>query len=674
MNRPPGSKALRGSKAAKRRNKKGGRPAGLASSLSPKGSAPDKAHSVSYPSDGVGEASDSEDEGTDGYRKGGYHPVKVGEKFNRDRYTVLRKLGWGHFSTVWLVYDHYTGGQAALKVQKSAQHYTDAARDEIKLLSMIRQGDEADDYNCVRLLDCFDHIGPHGRHVCLVFEVLGDNLLALIKHYDYRGIPLDVLRQMSGQILEALDYMHTRCQIIHTDLKPENVMLTEAIRPQRAALVAAARAGELTEACLPPSSSSGSGKIAEAIAAGLPLTRNQKKKLKRKQRKAGADAGLDATSSSEHLCDGTSPSRDEATSAGPADSKSSADKADLDGPSTDGHCPASASEEDADALKVRLLRARYKIVDFGNACWTYKQFTDDIQTRQYRCPEVLLGAKYSTPADMWSLACMIFELATGDLLFDPRSGRDYDRDEDHLALFIELLGKMPKKISGNGSFSKDFFNRHGELRHIKSLRFWPLDKVLTEKYNMPEAEAVALSSFLLPMLEYVPEQRATAAQMQQHPWLTGKLPSLSSQAGDRHRSAPSSSSPRLVKRSRSPSPSPPQHEARTQTQASGAGLPSPQKDIPALQAKARPVSSSSQASSFTQQLPSGSCPSSPHMSSGTSSRRAPGLHIDPERLSMSGELLAKPESGYSTGFSTPVAVVPASRPSSAGGDPDWQLL
>ena len=41
--------------------------------------------------------------------------------------------------------------------------------------------------------------------------------------------------------------------------------------------------------------------------------------------------------------------------------------------------------------------------------------------------QVLLGAKYDTAADMWSLACMLFELITGDLLFDPRSGRDYDR-------------------------------------------------------------------------------------------------------------------------------------------------------------------------------------------------------------------------------------------------------
>lgn len=63
-----------------------------------------------------------------------------------------------------------------------------------------------------------------------------------------------------------------------------------------------------------------------------------------------------------------------------------------------------------------------------------------------RHPQVLLGQKYDTSADVWSLACMVFELVTGDLLFEPKSGKDYDRDEDHLALMMELLGRIPKKV------------------------------------------------------------------------------------------------------------------------------------------------------------------------------------------------------------------------------------
>lgn len=37
----------------------------------------------------------------------------------------------------------------------------------------------------------------------------------------------------------------------------------------------------------------------------------------------------------------------------------------------------------------------------------HKHFTEDIQTRQYRSLEVLIGAGYSTPADIWSTACMV---------------------------------------------------------------------------------------------------------------------------------------------------------------------------------------------------------------------------------------------------------------------------
>ena len=73
--------------------------------------------------------SSSEDESEDprDYRKGGYHPVSLGDVF-RGRYKVLRKLGWGHFSTVWLVLDMEMKRYAALKIVKSAPHYTEAAQ------------------------------------------------------------------------------------------------------------------------------------------------------------------------------------------------------------------------------------------------------------------------------------------------------------------------------------------------------------------------------------------------------------------------------------------------------------------------------------------------------------------------------------------------------------------
>ena len=54
-----------------------------------------------------------------------------------------------------------------------------------------------------------------------------------------------------------------------------------------------------------------------------------------------------------------------------------------------------------------------------------------------------------------------FELATGDYLFEPHSGEDYSRDEDHLAHIIELLGPIPKHIALGGKYSREFFNKKG---------------------------------------------------------------------------------------------------------------------------------------------------------------------------------------------------------------------
>ena len=66
--------------------------------------------------------------------------------------------------------------------------------------------------------------------MCMVFDMLGDNLLTLIKAYRYQGIPSLIVRKLTRQVAEALDFLHRHCRVIHTDLKPENVLLTGKVR------------------------------------------------------------------------------------------------------------------------------------------------------------------------------------------------------------------------------------------------------------------------------------------------------------------------------------------------------------------------------------------------------------------------------------------------------------
>ncbi|KAG7393952.1 SRSF protein kinase 2 [Phytophthora pseudosyringae] len=735
-------------------------------------------------------SSESEEEGESSYKPGGYHRVLVGEVYN-SRFEVLEKLGWGHFSTVWKCLDRQTGAMVALKVQKSARHYSEAAKDEIELLECTVHAarteyesmEQQEAIKVVRLVDSFEHKGPNGVHVCMVFEMMGDNLLTLIKYYNYRGVPMQLVQRLTRDMMEGLAFLHDKCQIIHTDLKPENVLLSHHI-PQlpkiRKSQWEAFRAMRLAQRQQGSKKYRNGGKTnnhshsgaTTSGADGTEMSKEDKKRLKnrlkkkrQKQRKQGgavvreasvddniANGKMDSTarsslttsdSSVEKLSNNLSQLVVSASGSinGPADdafmsnfagysadavsndssdaartwyhqvgqlgdeeekdwvhlppefaarvmlllpegrvagskrkereftlsvaTKSSVDKVDdhekedetletsfvlryLDHVDDDvmssieeqvlelreGSSPRKAAT--SATMKYRLWRlefdARYthavldylehrveglrflnlatysglalpgfflpkppsnedsksaakaktkkpesddeeldiviqginlhaltgsglqktlgvkplqqrlgrwagrfnklaksemfnlmkldgKICDLGNACWTTKHFTNDIQTRQYRCPEVILGRHYDTSADIWSMACFVFELLTGDLLFDPKSGRNFNRDEDHIAQMIELLGRMPKAFTGSQRGLRDFFNRKGDLKRIRNLKFWSLQQVLMEKYHFLRHDAECFASFMGPMLRYDPSKRASAEECLAHPWL-----------------------------------------------------------------------------------------------------------------------------------------------------------
>ncbi|XP_076610947.1 SRSF protein kinase 1b isoform X3 [Chaetodon auriga] len=613
---------------------------------------------------------DDEQEDPNDYCRGGYHHVKIGDLFN-GRYHVIRKLGWGHFSTVWLAWDIQEKRFVAMKVVKSAEHYTETALDEIKLLKSVRNTDPADPNRekVVQLLDDFKISGMNGTHVCMVFEVLGYHLLKWIIKSNYQGLPLPCVKSIIQQVLQGLDYLHTKCKIIHTDIKPENILLT-VNEPYIKKMAAEATQWQKAGAA-PPSGSAVS--TAPAPKPMAKMSKNKKKKMKKKQKKQaemlekriqemeggatpeGGEEEDDEETTTTTTTTTTETTEDTASSAtlsmsatlqdianhtitdstpdeqpqqlpevnerrenaaeeenrmevncnGHASTPESESSLEAQGTkqSTEeqedqlnanlpeskkesedtlsnkeeyqtcngspGHpdnniqqLPATLSpdsvtvelkegdkeekkEEEMDTREetkrdddkedgqngasssmlvnplepVNADKLQVKIADLGNACWVHKHFTDDIQTRQYRSLEVLTGAGYSTPADIWSTACMAFELATGDYLFEPHSGEDYSRDEDHIALIIELLGKVPRKLILAGKYSKEFFTKKGDLRHITKLKPWGLFDVLVEKYEWSKDEAHSFSSFLLPMLDLVPERRATAAQCLSHPWL-----------------------------------------------------------------------------------------------------------------------------------------------------------
>ena len=132
-----------------------------------------------------------------------------------------------------------------------------------------------------------------------------------------------------------------------------------------------------------------------------------------------------------------------------------------------------------------------KIADLGNACWEHHHFATEIQTRQYRGPEVLTGSKYNLSADMWSLACMTFEMLTGELLFNPRrdNNESFGKNDDHLAQMMELLGRFPKKLSLRGVKAQKYFSKQGNLVRIPKLQNWSLKDVMIAKYKFTEEQA-----------------------------------------------------------------------------------------------------------------------------------------------------------------------------------------
>ncbi|EJP66228.1 serine protein kinase [Beauveria bassiana ARSEF 2860] len=136
------------------------------------------------------------------YRPGGYHPVLLGDLFNDGQYKVIRKLGEGSFSTVWLARDErQVKSYVALKILVAE---ASGQASEVRILQHLAAVAPAEEQRYItQLLDEFEHRGPNGTHKCLVFEPMGPTV--------------------NSMSLQVLAFLHSN-GIAHGDFQPGNML------------------------------------------------------------------------------------------------------------------------------------------------------------------------------------------------------------------------------------------------------------------------------------------------------------------------------------------------------------------------------------------------------------------------------------------------------------------
>lgn len=414
-----------------------------------------------------------------------------GEQFRgeiiHNKYALIEKIGYGSYSSVWLVFNIQNEKYFAMKIQNSEDY--EEGVEEMKILKKLKLYSNS---NIINLEESFEYVKKEvtktkikkgkkfyqkknvilNRFVCMVMPLMAGSIYSVIKEGKYsKGLPINIVKKCLRSLLHAMYIVHNKLKLCHTDLKPENILISGiSIKVQQ--IIDEYNSFNLIKLV--------KNEISEKVDSKKWDLNNPKSKKKYRKCKSNVIRQVHKGILSKMICLDSNDSSSESDS--DVSSEESIDLNDLvlenknntseDDDELSNTDSTKNSFNEYEVIDDEIMNnGNIVLTDFGSAI-KIDDIDEELQTRYYRAPEVILGMNVNEKIDIWSIGCIVFELFTGNIMFDPDKDDTYTRDFHHLYLIEELIGKIPKNVARKSPRVKEFFNKKLNLRcdEIKNIK------------------------------------------------------------------------------------------------------------------------------------------------------------------------------------------------------------
>jgi serine/threonine-protein kinase SRPK3 len=380
-----------------------------------------------------------------------------------NNYNIISLIGKGSYAKVWLGYNIGDGNYYALKIQNP--NNMDEGKDEINVLKKISSNDKYIN----RLVEYFVETrfieDEPTNFMCSVYELCCGNLDGLSRKGKYKkGYPEHIVKNIFKQTLEALYTVHYKLNGFHGDIKPDNILI-RGINNKDKKYISMYNKHNFSE-------------VYNKTKKEYMVTKNKKKlepemkvRIRKKIHSALIDM-MDENEESPFLCD-----------------------------------------------DVYIENPHIKLTDFGFYCHKDQFFHEPFGTRYYMAPEIIVMSDCSEKVDIWALGCMLFELMTGEILFDPHSDEHGSTDYHHLEMIINLCGEF-NNLFQSGKFYKKFFknNKLPDMIYNDDFKTSMYDKINKRlmKHSINNPNLVKIIEI---MLQANPDKRPSIKELMKNIWL-----------------------------------------------------------------------------------------------------------------------------------------------------------